>query len=430
MPSAAIPENEAARVASLNSYSLLDTLPERCYDDATALATYICGMPVSLISLVDENRQWFKSRVGFGPGETDRESSFCAHTLTNPVTLVVEDTFLDPRFADNPLVIGDPGIRFYAGAPLIESNGHVLGTICVIDTRPRSLSSAQIGALEALARQIMQLFEARRRLVENERAAKALMQSEKLAAVGRLASSMAHEINNPLEAVTNLLYLSRARSTDPEVQEWLEQADQELRRVAILANQTLRFHKQASKPRAVDCLTLFSTMLNVYEARLKNFGIIVEKRKRANEPVVCFEGDIRQVLSNIVTNAIDAMPHGGRLLVRSRTATDWRTGRKGLGLTIADTGTGIDLETQRRMFEAFFSTKGIGGSGLGLWISAEIMQRHEGRISVRSSQAVSGSGTVVCLFLPFERTRFETPPDLVEVDQRPADPAEVQMALL
>lgn len=404
MPSAPIPENDAARLAALNSYSLLDTLPERCYDDATALATYICGTPVSLISLVDQDRQWFKSRIGIGRSETDRESSFCAHTLTNPVTLVVEDTFLDPRFANNPLVIGDPGIRFYAGAPLVDPNGYVLGTICVIDTKPRSLSAAQVSALESLARQIMQLFEARQRLIENERAAKALMQSEKLAAVGRLAASMAHEINNPLEAVTNLLYLARARSNDPEVQEWLEQADQELRRVAILANQTLRFHKQASRPCAVDCLSLFSTVLNVYEARLKNFGIAVEKRKRANEPVICFEGDIRQVLSNIVTNAIDAMPLGGRLLVRSRTATNWQTGQKGLGLTVADTGTGIDVETQRRMFEAFFSTKGIGGSGLGLWISAEIMHRHQGSISIKSSTKTGQSGTVIYLFLPFDQT--------------------------
>jgi PAS domain S-box-containing protein len=228
--------------------------------------------------------------------------------------------------------------------------------------------------------------------------------TEKLAVAGRLASSMAHEINNPLEAVTNLLYLSRLRAEDPEQQVWLDEAEMELRRISIIANQTLRFHKQASKPQAITCGSLFSTTLSVYEARLKNAGITVEKRKRANEPVECFEGDIRQVLSNIVTNAIDSMPNGGRLLARSREGTDWRTGRKGLVLTLADTGTGMDQHVQSKMYEAFFSTKGIGGSGLGLWISADIMHRHQGRISIRSSQREGRKGTVVALFLPFKTT--------------------------
>jgi signal transduction histidine kinase len=171
--------------------------------------------------------------------------------------------------------------------------------------------------------------------------------------------------------------------------------------ISLIANQTLRFHKQSTKPQSITCLSLFSTTLNLYESRLKNSGIVVEKRKRANEPVACFEGDVRQVLSNVVTNAIDAMPLGGRLLVRSREATEWSTGRKGLALTIADTGSGMDHDTQCRMYEAFFTTKGIGGNGLGLWISADIMNRHQGTIRIRSSQEPA-SGTVVTLFLPFE----------------------------
>jgi signal transduction histidine kinase len=402
MPAAPIPENDAARLSTLRDYAILDSLPEQSYDDITALATFICGTPVALISLVDKDRQWFKSKVGFEIDSTGRAESFCAHTLLNASTLIIEDPSLDPRFFDNPLVLGDPRIRFYAGAPLVAPNGHILGTVCVIDTKPKVLSQAQIDALESLSRQVMALLESRLRFNESQKASAALMQSEKLAAVGRLASSMAHEINNPLEAVTNLLYLARQKASSVEVQGWLDDAEQELRRVSIIANQTLRFHKQSSKPQAITCLSLFSTTLSVYEARLKNAGIVIEKRKRANEPVECFEGDIRQVLSNIVTNAIDAMPSGGRLIVRSREATDWRTGRKGLVLTIADTGTGIDHDTQCRMFEAFFSTKGIGGSGLGLWISADIMRRHQGTISIKSSQRAGQAGTVVSLFIPFE----------------------------
>lgn len=402
MPSAPIPVNDSARLAALRKYAILDTLPEQTYDDLTSLASFISGAPISLISLVDKDRQWFKSSVGLGDRETPRDQSFCAYTIADARTLIVEDTLLDPRFSDNPLVAGEPGIRFYAGAPLVDPHGYVLGTLCLIDNKPREISAAQVSALEALSRQVMQLLEARLGVLESQKAAKALMQSEKLAAVGRLASSMAHEINNPLEAVTNLLYLSRQRATDPDLESWLDQAEQELRRISVIANQTLRFHKQTSKPQSINCHSLFSTILSVYESRIKNAGITIEKRKRATEPVECFEGDIRQVLGNVVSNAIDAMPMGGRLIVRSREGTNWRTGKRGLVLTVADSGMGMSHDTQCRMFEAFFSTKGIGGAGLGLWISADIMHRHGGKITIRSSQESAQTGTVVSLFIPFE----------------------------
>jgi two-component system NtrC family sensor kinase len=403
MPAAPIPTNDDARLITLHSYAILDTLPEQGYDDVTSLAAYICDTPFSTITLVDLDRQWFKSEVGFGTNETGRSDGFCACAILCAKTLIVEDTLLDPQFSTNPFVLGAPEIRFYAGAPLIAPNGHILGTVCVFDQKPRVLSQKQIAALESLSRQVMALMEARLGLIEMKKATTALIQSEKLAAVGRLASSMAHEINNPLEAVTNLLYLARQNARDENVKVWLDEAELELRRISNVASQTLRFHKQSSRPQAITCVSLFSTTLNVYEARIKNAGIVVEKRKRANAPVECFEGDIRQVLSNVVTNAIDAMPTGGRLIVRSREGTDWKTGRRGLVLTLADSGTGIDPDTQSKMFEAFFTTKGIGGSGLGLWISADIMQRHEGKIAIRSSQKPGCSGTVVTLFIPFDK---------------------------
>jgi signal transduction histidine kinase len=407
MPPAPVPQNEQTRIATLHRYSILDTLAEPEFEDASALAASICGTPISLVSLIDRDRQWFKSKVGVDITESPRDQSFCAYTLSDVKTLIVRDAQLDPRFADNPFVLGDPNIRFYAGAPIVAPNGHVLGTLCVIDTQVRDISPRQIAALEALARQVMALIESRSNLLEYKRAAAALIQSEKLAAVGRLASSMAHEINNPLEAITNLLFLSRSRATVPEVIQWLDEAELELRRISIIANQTLRFHRQSSKPQEISCLNLFTPTLDLYEARLRNAGIVVEKRKRANELVECYEGDIRQVLSNLITNAIDAMPTGGRLLVRSREGTDWSTGRKGVVLTVADTGKGIDEETQKRLFEAFFSTKGINGAGLGLWICNEIIQRHEGTISIRSSQTAGHSGTVVSIFLPFTPIKNE-----------------------
>jgi signal transduction histidine kinase len=249
-----------------------------------------------------------------------------------------------------------------------------------------------------------------RDVTEQKRTALGLIQSEKLAAVGRLASSIAHEINNPLESVGNLLYLAQQHAEVPEeVQRYLETADKELRRVSIIVNQTLLFHKQGTKPQAMGSAALFSTVLGIFEGRLKNANIKVENRERTTKTVVCCDGEIRQVLNNLVGNAFDAMPSGGRLLLRSREATDWITGRRGLVLTVADTGSGIDPQTQTKMYQAFFTTKGLCGAGLGLWISAEIIDRHQGRIRVRSSQHESHSGTVFTLFLPFQTSEAPLP---------------------
>jgi len=231
----------------------------------------------------------------------------------------------------------------------------------------------------------------------------ALIQSEKLAAVGRLAASIAHEINNPLESVTNLLYLARESNPTPEVQEYLEMAERELQRVSAITNQTLRFHKQATHPSEVSCSQLISGVLNIFQGRLINSNVTVDKRKRAHRPVECYEGEIRQVISNLISNAIDSMqPDGGRLYLRSREARDHRTGAQGLAITVADTGSGIPPETLARIFEPFFTTKGFSGTGLGLWISKEIVERHKGTLTVRTSQRPGASGTAFVLFLPFD----------------------------
>ena len=239
-------------------------------------------------------------------------------------------------------------------------------------------------------------------ITERKLAEAALLQNEKLAAVGRLSASIAHEINNPLESVTNLLYLARTSQTMHDVQEYLGTAERELRRVSVISNQTLRFYKQSTAPREVVCSDLFESVLSIHHGRLLNSRVEVERRKRARRPIRCFEGEIRQVLNNLVGNAIDAMhPQGGRLLVRSREATNWHNVQKGVALTVADTGTGMSHQVLRKVFEAFYTTKGIGGTGLGLWVSKEIVDRHHGTLHVRSSQKEGNSGTVFILFLPF-----------------------------
>ncbi len=238
-------------------------------------------------------------------------------------------------------------------------------------------------------------------VTEAKLAEQLLLQSEKLNAVGRLASSIAHEINNPLEAVTNLIYLALESAISPVAKEYLATAEIELRRVAVIANQTLRFHRQATKARPITAGQLVENTLPVYQARITNSNVSVERRDRTSIPVTCFDGEIRQVLSNLVGNAIDAMkPTGGRLLIRSRQTTDWQSKQKAIVITVADTGSGIPAGVLNEIFEPFFTTKGMQGTGLGLWISREIVDRHRGTLKVRSSQKEQASGTVFQLFLP------------------------------
>ena len=240
-------------------------------------------------------------------------------------------------------------------------------------------------------------------VTERRRAEQALLQGEKLAAVGRLASSIAHEINNPLESVTNLLYLARTSAELEAVHGYLDMAEQELRRVSNIANQTLRFYKQSTDPMAIAGERLIAETLALYQGRILNSQIQIEVRHRTAQPVMCFDGEIRQVLSNVVGNAIDAMPgRGGRLLLRSREATHWKTDQRGIVLTVADTGFGMSSSVMKNIFEAFFTTKGDRGNGLGLWISCEIVNRHGGSIRVYSSRREGRSGTVFTLFLPFK----------------------------
>jgi PAS domain S-box-containing protein len=239
-------------------------------------------------------------------------------------------------------------------------------------------------------------------VTERKQGEDALIQAEKLAAVGRLASSIAHEINNPLESVVNLLYLIETTTLEdpPQALGYARLAQQELARVSQIATQTLRFFKQSTSPRHVDLAELLESVLSLYQGRLLNSGVRVDVRISGAASILCFEGELRQVLNNLIGNSIDAMRSGGRLSLRARPTTERATGRAGVRLTVADTGHGMDASTLARIFEPFFTTKGISGTGLGLWVSSGIVQKHHGRLRVRSSLHPASHGTVFTLFLP------------------------------
>jgi PAS domain S-box-containing protein len=230
----------------------------------------------------------------------------------------------------------------------------------------------------------------------------ALLQNEKLAAVGRLASSIAHEINNPLEAVTNLLFLIENDVSSTDALHLVKVAQAELARVANITTHTLRFHRQLTRPVMSTKAEILDDVLTLFRGRLATVGLTVETRYSVVRPTLCYGGDLRQLFANFITNAADASSRGGKIRLREREGTDWKTNRKGIRVTIADTGYGMSKETIRHIFEPFFTTKETTGTGLGLWVSAGILEKHGARISIRSSQSPRWHGTVFAIGFPFD----------------------------
>jgi PAS domain S-box-containing protein len=229
----------------------------------------------------------------------------------------------------------------------------------------------------------------------------ALRRSEKLAATGRLAASIAHEINNPLAAVTNSLYLALLdEKLSADTRNFLKTAEQELARVAHITTQTLRFHKQSKSAAIADLSDTMASVLTLFGPRLMARKIEVQRECEPGSSINCFDDELRQVFANLVSNSLDATPEGGRLRIRVRNVQ--ATGEPGVRVTVADTGCGIPTKVRKRIFEPFFSTKDTTGIGLGLWVSDGIIRKHRGRLSLRSSTEPNRRGTVISIFFPRE----------------------------
>jgi signal transduction histidine kinase len=244
---------------------------------------------------------------------------------------------------------------------------------------------------------------------DRKRSEEALRKTEKLAATGRLAASIAHEINNPLEAITNLLYLLRnfCQLEDPALN-YVVMAEHEARRIAEITQQTLRFYRQSTLPARANLGELLDSVLSLYHGRMHTLNIQVERDYDPAVDLFCFAGEIRQVFANLVGNSIDATSAGGRLLLRARRSRNWKDpAQTGVRFVVADTGAGMEKAVRERVFEAFFTTKEVTGTGLGLWVSHEIIVKHRGLVHVRSRTAPKGrnaqekiSGTVFQIFFP------------------------------
>jgi PAS domain S-box-containing protein len=238
-----------------------------------------------------------------------------------------------------------------------------------------------------------------------KRSEDALRRTEKLAAVGRLSSSIAHEINNPLEAITNLLYLLRQTGgLNQQAIDYIELASHEVARMSEIVQQTLRFHRQSTRPMVTNIGEILDSVLTLHRGKALGAQVQIERRYRGQVELFCFSGEMRQLFANLVGNALDAMPsHGGRLIVEVRYSRFWQNPEvSGVRVVVADTGCGMSSATRRKIFEPFFTTKEATGTGLGLWVSTEIIEKHQGVVRVRSRTVHEGgtSGTVFMVFLP------------------------------
>jgi two-component system, sporulation sensor kinase C len=241
---------------------------------------------------------------------------------------------------------------------------------------------------------------------DRKRAEGILKRQEQMAAVGRLTSSILHEINNPLEAVGNLIFLAR-QSNPAQAADYLKQAEEELAHASEITSQGLQFHRQSSAATSTNVVELLRSVLALFAGRLKEARVHVALATDDAPELMCFPGEIRQVFVNLISNAIDSMAKGGQLKIRVRPGTDWRTGEQGVRVTIADTGQGMSPETRKNIYQPFFTTKGSQGSGLGLWVTSNIVKKHQGCVHVRSRYATASGGTAFSLIFPYRGAQGE-----------------------
>jgi signal transduction histidine kinase len=375
------PPDEAARIASLHQLKILDTDPEPELDDLTNLVAFVCGTPMAVVSLVDRDRQWFKSRTGVQQIQTPREISFCQHAILQRGLFVVPDALLDDRFKDSPLVLDGPRIRFYAGAPLLDDDGHALGTLCTMDRVPRELSPKQGEALLTLARQAAAHLRLRK-AYDDLRKLEELRDS--------LTHMIVHDLRQPLQSLLGgLATLPVLGELNGEQQEFLELAEDGGQTLLGMINDLLDISKMESgtlelEYTPVEPAALVEGAVRQVRHLVREKDLQVETRHDA--PAVGLradEGKLRRVLVNLLGNAIKFTPRGGRIALRGCCEGDRYR------FDVEDTGEGIPREAFARIFDKFgqVASRKAGrrmSTGLGLTFCKMVVEAHGGRIWVES----------------------------------------------
>src|SRR5947208_2403240 len=360
---AQLPENETLRLDALRRDAILDTAPEERFDDLTRLAAHICGTPIAVISLIDADRQWFKSKVGLSVMETSRDIAFCAHTLMQTDLFVVRDALADDRFATNPLVTSDPKIRFYAAAPLETPEGYVLGTLCVIDRVPRDLSVEQQDALRALSRQVVSQLELRRHvtmmsrpLIERQQAQERLIHTEKLASLGTLVSGMAHEVSNPAQGILAMAQLIQDEDDQAKIREYAQDIVSYSKHIVTVARDFACY----ARPNGQEEMVAINLCERLGEAvkmvrRTPHYGQVEVVTQFQDVPRFrARRVEIDQVLVNLLSTAVQALKGNGRLTLATRVEGEDVIAK------ISDTGSGIPESVLHKIYDPFFTTKEPG----------------------------------------------------------------------
>lgn len=382
-----IPNNEEERLALLDSYSIIDSFIEIEYDNITAIASEICHTPISLVSLIDDKKQWFKSHHGLEITETPKEFSFCAHAINDPQnSFVVNDTREDKRFFDNPLVIGDPHVKFYAGIPLVGEEGLALGTLCVIDYKPNQLNASQINSLKALSNQVMSLLNLRKKKMDLEKTLLAL--EEKNHELERFAYIAAHDIKSPLNNITGLAHVFSAKYgslLDEEGKQLLTYINTSSDKLKKLVDGMLG-HSQNEKS-----IKENKSKINIQHAIKELQGLFISE----GECRITIQSDLKhivanktalsQILINLISNAVkyNDKEISEIIIGVNETVLAYQ-------FYVQDNGPGISVEDHDKIFKIFEVLKakdkfGIAGNGIGLATVKKLVESLGGQISIDKS---------------------------------------------
>lgn len=393
-----IPENEKERMELIHQLAILDTEAEEVYDGITLIASQICKTPLSTITIIDHHRQWFKSIVGGNGRENPRIYSFCAHAILDNKILEVPDSQKDERFRDNPLVIGDPFVRYYAGAPLELKDGLRVGTLCVIDHKPNKLTEEQLKALHFLSLQVTKLLELRLRIKEIE----VLREND-----ANIVNMLTHELRNPLTSINGYLSLTtqnKAMFHDSNYDSIIEKCLKNVHRMLGTVNEFLNYAHwkdgfwsiNKTKNNLNACIQESTVLTKGY---LEKCGVTTELNLDEQLPEVSFDYvSILSVLENLISNAAKYSPEGSKILIRSKVVD------KNLKVSVQDFGKGIPEKERCKVFQPFGlhdqkNRSGIKSSGLGLSVVKKIIDKHGGEINYDS---VENQGTTFNFTLPLD----------------------------
>jgi GAF domain len=345
---------EKERLQNLRSYEILDSATDEDFDHLTELASAICATPIALISLIDANRQWFKSKVGMDGVETPRDISFCSHALGNNDVFQVPDATKDMRFMNNPFVKGEPFIRFYAGAPLTSPEGYDLGTLCVVDERPRVLSKEQSHALKILAHQVMELIKLRKLNKDLNLARNMLMDQEKLAvsrarseSAGELARDVWQEIHHPLA-----MLLTRSDRLKRKLKKVLPAGDPSLKELEVIYEtlgrlsqvlKTLGLYTKSSGEHldSTDLNELIETTLTLFSNRFQHEKILISFQKSPPSRILCHRDRVNEAIQELFENALENLKESDVKILKIKSELH----EKNFSLTISDTGQGMKTGT-------------------------------------------------------------------------------------